>query len=335
MPIKDLGKKLTSQKITQFMNEKSVTRTNKRRRTSDTSDTEVETANTNNNMAKTSDGTQTNEPVPGCSKAPENNIGIATPSFLANYKSSTKNNGTSLATQTPKTKQDWENLENCVDTFPAFSFQDDLDRDDTDILPSAREFWRDVRTAYDSYIRQGLRAAQLQKYHQEKVFPTWAYGWAPLPKYIQKVPVELIELKQKQAKDTMIALEKHLWAEARNSKSRAKAYQNLLKERYGEQEDGEGKYDLAEAEAKSNEVLNRDLKKYTKENDAFTEQQLALPRLEDTEIAKVLLKGPGQFSKLLSNFSSDPKKDDKKDRPRNKNAPYPKGKGARRGNNRN
>ena len=87
----------------------------------------------------------------------------------------------------------------------------------------------------------------------------------------------------------------------------------------------EGKYDLKVADDKMDELLLCDLNKYTRKTDEFTETQMDLPRLRDTEVAKVTLKGPLRFAKMLASFSSDPrKKEEHKEKPRNnRNAPYP------------
>jgi len=300
--------KLSSPKITNFMSEDINGRNNKRRRTSDSSP-----ESTDHNKEGDSD------------EAPHTST-YSPP----NKGHSSKKTSVSLATQTPKNKSDWENLDTCVDTFPSVCFQDDADKDESTILPAAIQFWRDVRTSYDNFIRTGLRSAQLEYFQKEKIYPAWAYGWAPLPRYISRVPTELVQLKQNQAKDFIHTLQKCMRDEAINHKIRAKAYQGLVRDVYRDN-NPENKYDLDEAERKTNQLLARDLDRYTAETDRFTEKQEALPRLTEVEVAKVTLKGPIQFSKLLANFSTESKKkDEKKDKARNKAAPYPKGKGGRK-----
>ena len=340
---KELAKKLTSQKITDYMGENS----RKRRRTSDGEVPLDPGQNGQNNataMGQT-EGSQANPNKPAAEAAnkstAEASVNTGTLSFqepscsysMGNYKisaSKEKVKLVTLGTQTPSSKREWNNLENCIDTFPSSCFQCEDDQDAQAVLPMAREFWRDTRASFDSHMRTDLRASQIQMFREEQLYPSWAFGWGPLPRYINKVPSELIQLRQEQASQMMSAMEDFLRAEAKNAKIKALAYQKLVRDVYKDYNKS-GKYDLEEAEAKTRELLCRDLKKYTRDTQEHTMQQRGLPKITATEIGRITLKGPQNFGPLLGHFTKEVRKDENGGK--NRSGPYNKGKPKRGGKN--
>ena len=59
----------------------------------------------------------------------------------------------------------------------------------------------------------------------------------------------------------------------------------------------------------------------------------SLPRLGESEIAKISLKGPAAFSQLLSHFDAGKKQDSPDEEAKPRPRPYQKGRGPQRGKN--
>jgi hypothetical protein len=238
-----------------------------------------------------------------------------------------------ICTQTPITINDDDNWNKIVDSVLGLSLQEWDDEQDTNILPDAVDFWKSTRNFYDQHMKLDLRASQLQTLLDEEIYPLWSFGWGPLPSYLRNTPQVIADLRQEQAKEMVLTLKDHLQIEAKRAKSKAQAYEKLVSGMYNDQDDKE-KFPLADATAKTRELLGRDLKKYTSETAEFTRESRTLPKLTKVDIGKVCLRGPCNYSTMLQGF--EPKSTRTSTKIKNKattNAePYPaKGRGQGRG----
>ena len=238
----------------------------------------------------------------------------------------------SHATQTPKTKGDWARLETCIDTFSSTCFQSWEEKEESIVLPAARDFWRDIRSQNDLNLRQTIRADELDELLDEDILPAWAYGWGPLPRYLGKCPEKLISLRQAQARAVVETLKEHLTEEGEIALVKAQAYKKMVSDIY-ENHNKDEKYDLQEALDKSKEIVARDFRRYTRDTAMHTAVVKSLPRLGESEIAKISLKGPAAFSQLLSHFDAGKKQDSSDNEAKPRPGPYQKGRGPQRANN--